>query len=194
MGLRSTVDVAAARDGDQAALAALAAATFPLACPPSTSPRDIAAFIAANLSEQRFAEYLADPDRVVLTAADAQRIVGYVMLIRGIGEDPDIAGAVPQRPAVELSKMYVLPAYHRTGAAAALIGAGFRWAVARGASAVWLGVNQHNLRAQRFYRKHGFVVTGSRSFRLGAGLEKDFVMVRPIQGLGRGRPGTAQRE
>jgi len=174
------VHVSAANDDDHVELAALAAATFPLACPPSAATEDIAAFIAANLSEQRFSEYLVDPDRVVLTAVATGRIVGYAMLIRGVGDDPDVSRSVPQRPAVELSKMYVLPDFHRTGAAAALIRSGIGWAADSGARAVWLGVNQNNERAQRFYRKHRFEVTGTRSFRLGAVLEDDFVMVRPL--------------
>lgn len=176
----SALSVAAAHPGDPAQLAAVAAETFPLACPPSAAPADIAAFIAANLSEQRFAEYLTDPDRVVLTVTDGGRIVGYAMLIRGIGDDPDIGDSIPQRPAAELSKMYVLPAYHRTGAATVLIRSGIDWARTSGASAVWLGVNQNNQRAQRFYRRNGFEVTGTRRFRLGAAIEDDFVMVRPL--------------
>lgn len=165
---------------ETAELAALAAATFPLACPRSAAGADIAAFIAANLSPQRFADYLADPDRRVLTASDDGRIIGYTMLIRGIGADPDIARAVPHRPAVELSKMYVLATHHRGGAAAALMRSGIAWAAGCGAQAVWLGVNQENLRAQRFYGKHGFAVSGTRSFVLGASREHDFVMVRPV--------------
>ncbi|PRC53827.1 GNAT family N-acetyltransferase, partial [Mycobacterium sp. ITM-2017-0098] len=43
---------------------------------------------------------------------------------------------------------------------------------------VWLGVNQRNARAQRFYGKHGFAITGTKSFRLGGHIEADYVMVR----------------
>ncbi|MBU3749991.1 MAG: GNAT family N-acetyltransferase [Mycobacterium sp.] len=161
-------------------LAAVAAATFPLACPASAAAEDIAEFVRTHLSAGRFAEYLTDPDRIVFVAQDGGRIVGYAMLIRGIGADPDVARAVPQRPAVELSKMYVLPSHHRSGAAAALLQSGIDWSVAGGATAVWLGVNKHNIRAQRFYRRHGFEVTGSRTFRLGAGTEADFVMVHRL--------------
>ncbi|MGH3675503.1 MAG: GNAT family N-acetyltransferase, partial [Mycobacterium sp.] len=64
-------------------LADVAARTFPLACPPSVTPENIVAFIDENLSQSRFAEYLADPDRVVLIAREDGRMVGYVMLIRG---------------------------------------------------------------------------------------------------------------
>jgi ribosomal protein S18 acetylase RimI-like enzyme len=48
------------------------------------------------------------------------------------------------------------------------------------AKSVWLGVNQHNQRAQRFYTKHGFSINGTKTFRLGAGVENDYVMVRPL--------------
>ncbi|MGI9124250.1 MAG: GNAT family N-acetyltransferase [Mycobacterium sp.] len=176
-----TVEVNAATPEDAAELAAVAAATFPLACPPSADPGDIAAFIATTLSQQNFTGYLADPGRTVLTARAGGRIIGYAMLVCGVGDDPAVARAVRQRPAVELSKMYVLADHHRSGAAAALMESGLGWAAKSGAHAVWLGVNQKNERAQRFYRKHGFEMTGERSFRLGDGLECDFVMVREME-------------
>ena len=178
------ISVTPAADADAAALAAVAAATFPLACPPSAAAEDVAAFIATHLSVQCFGDYLTDPDRIVLSASDSDgdshRIVGYTMLIRGVGTDPDIGRAVRQRPAVEVSKMYVLPSHHSTGAASALMRAAIDWARADGAAAAWLGVNENNARAQRFYRKHGFEVAGSRTFRLGGGTESDFVMARSL--------------
>ena len=174
------ISVRAAGPQDATDLAAVAAQTFPLACPPTADPGDVHAAIAANLSASRFADYLADPDRVVLAATDGSRIVGYSMLIRGIGDDADVAAAVPAGPAVELSMMYVLPSHHRTGAAAALMGSGIDWAAQGAAVVVWLGVNRNNERAQQFYRKHGFRVTGTRTFRLGSSEESDFVMVRTL--------------
>ena len=77
--------IATADSVDIVELAAVAARTFPLACPPSVAPEDIAAFVEANLSELRFIEYLADPQRLILTANQDDRIVGYAMLIRGGG-------------------------------------------------------------------------------------------------------------
>jgi len=82
---------------------------------------NIAAFIDENLSQARFRDYVADPDRAVLAARDDGRIVGYVMLIRGVPDDDDVQQAVTLRPAVELSKMYVLPDCHGAGVSAALM-------------------------------------------------------------------------
>jgi ribosomal protein S18 acetylase RimI-like enzyme len=174
------IDVAAANEADLPELADVAALTFPLACPPAVTPENIAAFIAENLSQARFRNYLADPDRAVLTARHEGRIAGYAMLIRGVPDDDDVQRAVTLRPAVELSKIYVLPDNHGAGVSAALMTAALRHAFDWDAKCMWLGVNQQNRRAQRFYGKHGFTVNGTKTFRLGAGVENDYVMVRPL--------------
>jgi ribosomal protein S18 acetylase RimI-like enzyme len=56
----------------------------------------------------------------------------------------------------------------------AALGAAADW----DAGCVWLGVNQKNARAQRFYEKFGFTVHGARTFQVGAHTENDYVMVR----------------
>ncbi|ORB68818.1 GNAT family N-acetyltransferase [Mycolicibacterium tusciae] len=160
-------DVTPAVVADLPELADVAARTFPLACPPSVSVDNIAAFIDENLSEDRFRRYLADPDRAVLVVREEARMVGYAMLVRA--DD-----------GIELSKIYVLPGSHGAGASAALMTAALSTAKELGAESVWLGVNQQNERAQRFYAKQGFTVTGTRTFRLGESVENDYVMVRPV--------------
>jgi ribosomal protein S18 acetylase RimI-like enzyme len=87
---------------------------------------------------------------------------------------------VTVRPAVEISKMYVLPDNHGGGVSAALMTEALNRAPDLDANAVWLGVNQNNQRAQRFYAKHGFSVNGTKTFRLGTRIENDYVMVRPV--------------
>jgi ribosomal protein S18 acetylase RimI-like enzyme len=172
-----TVHVTCAAPADLPDVANVAARTFPLACPPSATAENVSAFIAEQLSEERFADYLANPDRVVLLARDDGRVVGYAMLIRGVPDDDDVRRAVTRHPAVELSKMYVLPEAHGAGVSAALMAAALDHAGKLDAACVWLGVNQQNERAQRFYAKHGFTVNGTKTFRLGAAVENDYVMV-----------------
>jgi len=176
--LTLSVRVVATGSVDTEELAALAARTFPLACPPSTALENIASFIDTNLSAERFAEYLADPQRAIITAQLDGRIIGYAMLIRGVTEDTDVQRAVEVRPAAELSKMYLLPDYHGAGVATALMELTLATAGEWGARCVWLGVNQANRRAQRFYAKSGFKIHGTRTFQVGARREDDYVMVR----------------
>jgi ribosomal protein S18 acetylase RimI-like enzyme len=183
-----TVTIRTARPGDEDVLADVAAATFALACPPEASPASIEAFVAEHLSRERFAGYLADPARVLLLAADGTQEVGYAMLVGpadGVDEpgapaDPDVARAVAHRPTVELSKFYVRPAHHGGAVAAPLMAAALDVARGRGASSVWLGVNQENVRATRFYTKSGFARVGTKTFLVGDELHDDFVMEQAL--------------
>jgi ribosomal protein S18 acetylase RimI-like enzyme len=190
-----------ATPADAEALARLAAVTFPLACPPSTTAESIADFIATHLTEFRFAEYLADPDRAVFVAepdrsspagvalaaseevAATGGLIGWSMIVSTVGgvpADADAAASVTARPAIELSKMYVHPAVHGAGVAGALMETTLDAAARAGASVVWLGVNEENRRAIRFYEKHGFEIVGTKRFRLGDRLEHDYVLERPL--------------
>jgi ribosomal protein S18 acetylase RimI-like enzyme len=165
---------------DAALLHELAAATFALACPPSTTPEAIAAFIAANLSADAFAGYLRDPERELFIAEVDARPAGYTMVVYGEPTDADAAASVTARPTAELSKCYVLEGYHGTGAAAALVAASADAARHRGAVSMWLGVNQQNVRANRFYEKCGFELVGTKRFLVGDKYEDDFVRVLPL--------------
>lgn len=175
-----TVVVRAARLDEADAVAHLAAVTFPLACPPSSTPEDHAAFITAHLTPAHFAAYLADDARDLLVADDDGTLVGYTMLVAGEPYDADVAAVVPLRPTVELSKCYVLPGRHGGGVAAPLMAASLDVARGRGAAGVWLGVNGENLRAQAFYRRSGFEVVGERRFRVGEELHHDLVLHQPL--------------
>jgi tRNA (guanine37-N1)-methyltransferase len=168
-----------AEHGDLGPLAALAALTFPLACPPGSTPQDQQAFIDSVLSTERFAEYLEDPRRTVLVAED-RALVGYTMLVAGEPADDDVRAALHLRPTIELSKCYVHPDHHGAGVATALMTASLEAARDRGAQGMWLGVNQQNARAQAFYVRSGFAIVGTKHFTVGARVEDDYVLERPL--------------
>lgn len=174
------VSVRRAVPSDAAELARIAAITFPLACPPSTTEAAKEHFIATKLSREAFAGYLASPDHLLLLAEVDGASAGYTMLITGDPSDPDVAAAVTARPTVELSKVYVMPEQHGAGVAAALMDASVAAARETGAVSVWLGVNTQNARANRFYDKSGFRIVGAKKFRLGDVDEDDFVRERTL--------------
>lgn len=179
--LVSEITIRRAVATDAAALADLAAETFPLACPPHTTAEAIAAFIGEHFTVARFGEYLADAMRTLLVAEEpGGRLVGYTMLIAGEPGDPDAAAAVVARPAIELSKFYTRRAAHGTGVAAPLMAGTLEAASATGASSAWLGVNEENGRAIRFYEKHGFAKVGRKHFTVGGRVEDDWVLERPL--------------
>lgn len=176
-----TVLVRRAGVEDAAAVAALAAETFPHACPPHTTREAIDAHIAAYLTAERFAEYLGDAGRTVLVAEagledGSTGLVGYTMLVSGEPTED----VVTTRPTIELSKFYTLAAVRGTGVASALMAATIAAARVSGARSAWLGVNRFNERANRFYAKHGFEQIGTRRYLVGDRYEDDFVRELPL--------------
>ncbi|MGV8970653.1 MAG: GNAT family N-acetyltransferase [Microbacteriaceae bacterium] len=160
---------------DAALLHDLAAATFGLACPPGTRPEAIAAFISTNLSVESFAGHLADASRDLFIAMVDGELAGYTMLITEEPHDPDVAAAITAHPTAELSKVYVLESHHGSGVAASLVQTTVEAARERGSAGVWLGVNQENAKANRFYDKQGFALAGTKKFLVGERWEDDFV-------------------
>lgn len=175
-----TITVGPASLWDAEQLADVAAATFPLACPPGATDEAIEAFIEEVLSHERFGEYLDDPTRTILGARDGDFLVGYAMLVDGEPQDADTARSLTQHPTMEVSKLYVLADRHGSEAATELMKHALALAVDRGCAGVWLGVNQANARAQRFYAKHGFRQVGTRTFTVGSQVHDDYVMEKTL--------------
>ena len=180
-----------ALSSDAAALAELAAETFPLACPPNMPAEDVAAFVAVNLSPERFREYLADDDRYLVLVAELGGILaGYTLAVLPRAADeppyaPDVAAVVSARPVAELSKIYVRATAHGSGISQALMDATLaalsgRTVQGRPLAAVWLGTNARNRRARAFYARSGWEHAGSRRFTVGGRVEDDAVYVRPL--------------
>ncbi|HSP74998.1 MAG TPA: GNAT family N-acetyltransferase [Cryobacterium sp.] len=174
------IEIRTATATDAAALAELAAATFALACPPHTSAESIAAFLGAVLAEGNFDAYLADPDRLILVAEEDGGMLGYTMLVFAEPADDDARAAATIRPTAELSKCYLRAETHGRGVATELMTATLDAARARGAAGSWLGVNQENARAIRFYQKNGFTTVGEKRFLVGGRYEDDFVLERAL--------------
>jgi ribosomal protein S18 acetylase RimI-like enzyme len=171
------VTVRRAAAGDVDTLANVPAATFRLACPPSVTEESMALFVRGVLSPERFEEYLADPARALFVAerAGVTDALGYAMVVVGEPTDEDVRAVITHRPTAELSKIYVLPDAHGAGVSRLLMAASLEAARAAGAQGVWLGVNQLNVRAQKFYAKSGFTRVGTKRFLVGRRHEDDYV-------------------
>lgn len=166
---------------DVASCHRVAVDTFPSSCPPGISGEDIARFIAEKLSEDAWRGYLANPRHTVFLAEVGGEVVGYAMVIA-----PAETRTGPDTPhrdnALELSKMYVTAPHYGGAVAGALMGAVLRLATARGHSAVWLGVNVRNERANRFYARWGFDPVGDRRFVVGGSVQRDVVRQKVLNG------------
>lgn len=169
-------------------IAALAAETFPDACPQHIPTAAVEAFIAEHLTVDVFRAMLSDPKDyrilVARTGGGKGPIVGYTLTIVGGPEGiaPDLVrpGKI-ERDGAYLSKCYVSRQWRGSGIAGALLERAVADVVAQGRnSQIVLGTNVGNKRAIRFYRRHGFKVVSRRHFDVGGVHNIDEVLVRNL--------------
>ena len=96
-------------------------------------------------------------------------------------EESDVT-LIKKYKAIELKRIYVLKEYHSKKVGAALMNFALQFAAEKNYEAVWLGVWEHNLKAQAFYKKWGFVDTGAtHDFPIGDTPQMDNWLIKVIE-------------
>jgi ribosomal protein S18 acetylase RimI-like enzyme len=113
---------------------------------------------------QRWRPRISDPDSSVHVAVTGS---GYVVGEIWVGPTRTERGARHRPlPELELRSLYVRQEWQGSGVAAELLANGLQ------DQAAWLWVFADNPRAQAFYRKHGFTVTGDRQLDVDTGVDE----------------------
>lgn len=94
----------------------------------------------------------------ILVLKDGQRIIGMVSLLYTISTA--LGGAVAL-----LEDMVIDPDYRNRGAGTKLLNDAVQRASLRGCQRVTLLTDGDNIKAQRFYQRHGFTVSSMKPFR-----------------------------
>lgn len=165
--------------GDAAALAAMAQASF---CDTFSyrnyPPDDLAGFLATAMGPERYAAQIADPAYALRIARNlSNEIIGFIKM--GPNDLPLVEGDHPDAVR-ELHQLYLLPAAKGTGMADFLMNWGVDWARLEGARCLYLSVYCENIRAQKFYARHGFVEVGKNPFWVGNVCDDDRIWRRPL--------------
>lgn len=158
---------------DASALAELAARTFLDTFAAVNTAEDMAAHVSRYYGTAQQAAEIASPDIRCLLVERGSDLIGYAQLRRGHAPD-----CVQAAGAIELWRFYIDRSGIGHGIAQQLMSAVFAEALAMPATALWLGVWEHNPRAIAFYRKYGFHEIGTHEFRLGNDAQTDLIMLR----------------
>lgn len=161
-----------AKAEDNAALAEFARNSFVDSFGHTYRPEDLARFLDESYSPQIQGRELADPQVETRLAMRGRKIVGYCQ-VRALGLPID---GVDPKDAIELRRLYLSPMVQGSGIADRMICWAFARARARGAKDVYLGVWSQNLRAQRFYARHGFRSAGSYGFKVGDQIDEELIL------------------
>ena len=174
------ISIAKANLATATRLAALGRQTFSETFADSNKPADMAAYLAETYSPELQLAQLQDPSINCLLAQMQGHTVGYALL-----QENSLLGLAEGAPAsrqLEIKQLYVLEDWIGTGLGKALMQRAFDIAQAAHATAVVLGVWEHNVRAQAFYQRFGFREVGEVAFKLGEDVQRDLIYRKGLAG------------
>ncbi len=137
---------------DAPALAALARCTFYDTFTGTCTDADMQDFLDEFYNEARIAQELSNPADYTFFALQEGEPIGFLRFLDAEVPFPRDAA----EKALELNRLYVDAPHKGKGVAKVLMDFYMDYAAAEGFRFLWLGVWEHNYRAQAFYRKWGF--------------------------------------
>lgn len=160
---------------DAALLAGLGERSFREAWEAYNTTADMDAYCAVHFTEPATLRDLGRSDVGFLLARCGGDPAGYLRWATG----PAPACVTAASP-LEISRVYVLRRWHGRGVGPALMARCLELAATAGHDVAWLAVWQRAPQALAFYRKWGFAIVGSATFRLGTDVQQDHVMARRV--------------
>ncbi|MFD1392402.1 GNAT family N-acetyltransferase [Lacticaseibacillus jixianensis] len=153
-------------------LVQLARTTFADTFNANTAPADMAAFLDAAYSPKQLTQELRTPGTTFWFITVAGTPAGYLKL----NVDAAVTADVQAKNALELERIYILPAYKHQGLGSKLYAHALKMAKDLHKDTIALGVWEHNEPAKAFYAARGFHKVGEHAFVVGSDPQHDWLM------------------
>ena len=149
---------------DAVTLSALAQQTFYDTFTGTCTEEDMQSFLDSYFNLQQVESELTNENDFFFIAETDGQAVGYLRFMEDYNNFPEMK----KWRALELKRIYVSKEFFGKGIAQVLMDLILQYAGQNKYEVVWLGVWEHNLRAQKFYEKYGFVKSGhTHNFPIG---------------------------
>jgi diamine N-acetyltransferase len=165
-----------AEPNDASALAKLAEKTFRDTFGTDNSSADMDQHCRETYSTKIQTREILDPNIDTFVCEFELELIAYAQL--GWLQAPSYLMA--QNP-VEIRRFYVDSTWHGQGIAQTMMKTLLEHVNSKHADQIWLGVWEHNPKAQRFYHKMGFLEVGEHVFQLGNDPQRDLIFSRKVQ-------------
>ncbi len=162
---------------DKKLIAQLGAKTFDQAFRGTCTDEDLEGILQEFYNEEQVGKELNDPQDYFFILYHGDVAAGYARINLGKKTEKHFE----DKNAVELMRIYFLKEIHGKGLANELLNYCFDFLKNKGYNTVYLSVWEHNLRAQAFYKKHGFVDSNIENpFPLGSTPQMDCWFVKEL--------------
>jgi diamine N-acetyltransferase len=155
---------------DVSALSVIARQTFYDTFTGTCTEADMQSFLDQFYNKEQLSRELLDAETFCFFAEADAVPVAYLHFKEDYKNFPEIK----KWKALELKRIYVLKEFHGKGIAQKLMDFILNFAAEKKYEVVWLGVWEHNVRAQKFYEKYGFINSGyTHDFPIGSTPQTD---------------------
>jgi ribosomal protein S18 acetylase RimI-like enzyme len=158
-------------------LAKLALDTFCESFEKVNNPDDFKAYTSEAFREDIIEKEIGEPGSQYILAYLNNELAGYAR----IRQSTEVKDEFPEKKTIELQRIYALHKFIGVGVGKTLMNYCLALAKEQGAEIIWLGVWEHNHRAQKFYKNLGFEQFGSHVFMLGKDAQTDIMMKLKIR-------------
>ena len=155
---------------DVSALSKIASQTFYDTFTGTCTEADMQGFLDQYYNTEQLGKELKDEETYCFFAEAKGEPVAYLQFKEAYNNFPEIK----KWKALELKRIYVLTEFQGKGIAQKLMDFILEFAAEKKYEVVWLGVWEHNIRAQKFYEKYGFANSGyTHDFPIGSTPQTD---------------------
>jgi ribosomal protein S18 acetylase RimI-like enzyme len=139
------------------------------------SPEDMQKYLLEKFSIENIKKEISDINANFFIAYYQEIPAGYLKLIKS-----EVPIEIKTGNSLELQRIYVLKEYYDKKIGKELMQLCIKYAKENNFESVWLGVWQLNNKAVEFYKRWGFKISGTRSFKLGDDIKNDYLMVKVL--------------
>lgn len=153
-------------------LAKLALDTFCESFEKVNNPEDFWAYVNEAFHVSKIESEIKEPGSVYVLAYFDNELAGFARVRQSDEVNKDFPGV----KTIELQRIYALDKFIGKGVGKALMNYCIDLGKKQSAEILWLGVWEHNQRAQQFYKKLGFEQFSSHVFMLGRDAQTDILL------------------
>lgn len=132
---------------------------------------NVNAYLEEAFTEEQFSEEMENPASLFFLLEVDGALAGYAK-VNFVPAQTDLN----DNSSLEVARLYLLNSYIGQGLGKALLNHTINFAKLNRKKYLWLGVWEKNIRAIKFYEKHGLSIFSSHPFPFGDEIQTDFLM------------------
>jgi ribosomal protein S18 acetylase RimI-like enzyme len=140
------------------------------------SPENMNAYLERVFNLKQLEKELSNVSSEFFFVYFKNEVAGYLKLNTNDAQSEEM-----DDESLEIERIYIRNKFQKHGLGKYLINKTMEIAIERNKKKIWLGVWEKNDNAIAFYKKMGFVKTGTHSFYMGDEEQMDFIMTKTLK-------------